>query len=225
MNMPQPPPSHQPYVAVADRALPPSVFEDVRLEWLVRQHGPGIAHQLTTMGGDPALAKQATSEAFMEVAKPNHWEKICDGSIRNVRAFVTRFAINKLHNLLRTYFRTTDHEAELTEAHRDRLRGDTPWQEDPERSVEIHETRNMFRVVIPQLYRKSPVQATTVTLHYLGEYAIPEVADILQSNPRTVSSNLRHGVKALRPLVERYDAETGRAGQRVRGRERVSDER
>jgi RNA polymerase sigma-70 factor (ECF subfamily) len=70
----------------------------------------------------------------------------------------------------------------------------------PEQIAEQHELQETVRALLGEL---PPNHRAVLVLHYLQDYSIPEIAEILDCPEGTVKSRLHHARKLLRGYLQR----------------------
>src|SRR5262245_47334141 len=81
----------------------------------------------------------------------------------------------------------------------ERLRDTT--RRSPESIAEQHELQQIVRATLHEL---PPNHRAVLVLHYLQDYSIPEIADILECPEGTVKSRLHHARKLLKARLQRH---------------------
>ena len=81
----------------------------------------------------------------------------------------------------------------------ERLRDTT--RRSPEYIAEQHELQEIVRATLDQL---TPNHRAVLVLHYLQDYSIPEIANILECPEGTVKSRLHHARKLLKARLQRH---------------------
>jgi len=140
---------------------------------------------------DSDQARDITQETFMKC-----WEyMVAEKDIDNERPFLYRIA----KNLIIDYYRKkksvlienpTDFE------HQDDL------NENPTRRLSDH-IDGEYAI---QLFDRLPPQVKQIIeLRFLHSFSIPEIAEVVKQNPKTVSVYLHRGIKQLRALIDDYE--------------------
>ena len=144
---------------------------------LLRGLGPALLRYVTRVTGDPALAEDVVQETFIAIVRKIAW--LQDASL--FRAWAYRIASREAFRLLRKrralIFEPIGELEAAPEPPSD------PWQ---------HER------LLSSLERLSPASRAVVTLHYLEEMPLAEVAAILELPLGTVKSRLNYGLVQLR---------------------------
>ena len=136
---------------------------------LLREIGPLLLRYATRVTGDVALAEDAVQETLIAIVRKIAW--LNDASL--FRAWAYRIASREAFRLLKKNRRFTDpiEEMQSTEVPAD------PWQRER---------------LLSSLERLSPASRAVVTLHYLEEMPLTDVAAILEIPIGTVKSRLSY---------------------------------
>lgn len=142
---------------------------------LLRDIAPVLLRYVTRVTGDAALADDAVQETLIAIVRKISW--LHDASL--FRAWAYRIASREAFRLLKKHRRYTDPVDELpfVEEHID------PWQRER---------------LLASLERLSPASRAVVTLHYLEEMPLADVAAVLDLPLGTVKSRLNYGLVQLR---------------------------
>ena len=142
---------------------------------LLREIAPLLLRYATRVTGDVALAEDAVQETLIAIVRKIAW--LNDPSL--FRAWAYRIASREAFRLLRKNRRFVDpiEEMQFTEEQAD------PWQRER---------------LLSSLERLSPASRAVVTLHYLEEMPLTDVAAILEIPVGTVKSRLSYGLVQLR---------------------------
>jgi len=116
-----------------------------------------------------------------------------DGS-RPLLPWLCRVAANLSYNQARQRYFWTEPFHTLAE----RLRA--PLRRSPEHLAEEHELQALVRSTLDKL---SPNHRAVLVLHYIHEYSLPEIAEILECPLGTVKSRLHYARKLLKHQLER----------------------
>ena len=143
---------------------------------LLREIGPALLRYATRVTGDPAMAEDVVQDTFMAIIRRVEW--LQDVSLFKPWAY--RIASREAFRLLRKHRRYTDPPdddlAFLQEP-------TDPWQRER---------------LLASLDRLSPASRAVVTLHYLEEMPLADVAVVLDLPLGTVKSRLSYGLVQLR---------------------------
>ena len=142
---------------------------------LLREIGPPLLRYASRVTGDAALAEDVVQETFIAIIRKLAW--LNDPSL--FRAWAYRIASREAFRLLRKHRRFTDpvEEIPVVEQPVD------PWQRER---------------LLASLERLSPASRAVVTLHYLEEMPLADVAAVLELPLGTVKSRLSYGLVQLR---------------------------
>lgn len=142
---------------------------------LLREIAPPLLRYVTRVTGEVALAEDVVQETLIAIVRKIEW--LHDASL--FRAWAYRIASREAFRLLRKKRRYTEPIDELAFIEE---RPD-PWQ---------HER------LLASLERLSPASRAVVTLHYLEEMPLGDVAAVLDLPLGTVKSRLSYGLVQLR---------------------------
>jgi RNA polymerase sigma-70 factor, ECF subfamily len=142
---------------------------------LLREIAPPLLRYITRVTGDVALAEDVVQETLIAIVRKIAW--LHDASL--FRAWAYRIASREAFRLLRKKRRYTEPVDELAFVEE---RPD-PWQRER---------------LLASLERLSPASRAVVTLHYLEEMSLGDVAAILDLPLGTVKSRLSYGLVQLR---------------------------
>jgi RNA polymerase sigma-70 factor (ECF subfamily) len=137
--------------------------------------GPRLLRYVTRVTGDAALAEDVVQETFIAIVRKISW--LNDPSL--FRAWAYRIASREAFRLLRKSRRYVEPVEELA-LHEEPT---DPWQRER---------------LLASLEQLSPASRAVVTLHYLEEMPLAEVAAILDLPLGTVKSRLSYGLAQLR---------------------------
>ncbi|MFL6244526.1 MAG: RNA polymerase sigma factor [Thermoanaerobaculia bacterium] len=142
---------------------------------LLREIGPVLLRYATRVTGDATLAEDVVQETFIAIIRKIAW--LNDASL--FRAWAYRIASRQAFRLLRKHRRFTDPIEDLpfVDAPSD------PWQRER---------------LLSSLEQLSPASRAVVTLHYLEEMPLADVAAVLDLPLGTVKSRLSYGLVQLR---------------------------
>ncbi len=142
---------------------------------LLRDIAPPLLRYASRVTGDVALAEDVVQETLIAIVRKIAW--LNDASL--FRAWAYRIASREAFRLLRKNRRFTDpvEETSFTEEPSD------PWQRER---------------LLASLERLSSASRAVVTLHYLEEMPLTDVAAILELPLGTVKSRLSYGLMQLR---------------------------
>jgi RNA polymerase sigma-70 factor (ECF subfamily) len=142
---------------------------------LLREIAPPLLRYASRVTGDVALAEDVVQETLIAIVRKIAW--LHDASL--FRAWAYRIASREAFRLLRKNRRFTDpvEETSFTEEPSD------PWQRER---------------LLSSLEHLSPASRAVVTLHYLEEMPLTDVAAILELPLGTVKSRLSYGLMQLR---------------------------
>ncbi len=146
------------------------------IESLYREHGNRLWRAVYAFAGDPEIANDAVSEAFMQLIRRGE-------GVREPDRWVWRAA-----------FRIA--AGDLKER---RKRSGARF---PETAYEMPESA---QDVVRALGRLSPKQRASVVLHHYAGYPVKEIARIIDSTSAAVKVHLSLGRKRLRELLEERD--------------------
>ena len=143
---------------------------------LLRDIGPALLRYATRVTNDSAMAEDVVQETFIAIIRKVEW--LQDASL--FKPWVYRIASREAFRLLRKRRRYTDppdDELSFIEEPVD------PWQRER---------------LLASLERLSPASRAVVTLHYLEEMPLADVAAVLDLPLGTVKSRLSYGLVQLR---------------------------
>lgn len=142
---------------------------------LLRQVAPPLLRYVTRVTGDRTLAEDVVQETLIAIVRKIAW--LSDASL--FRAWAYRIASREAFRALKKSRRFTD---SLEEIAVEEVSSD-PWQRER---------------LLASLDRLSPASRAVITLHYLEELPLSEVAAVLDLNIGTVKSRLAYGLAQLR---------------------------
>ncbi len=151
----------------------------VDLEALMREHGDSLYRLCMLYLRDTHLAMDAVQDTFLRAFQ-------AQGGFRgeaSAKTWLTAIAVNVCRDHLRSvWFRRVDMVLDNIPA---------PPAADPEDDA-------LLRCILelPPKYRE------VILLYYYQEFSIPEIADMLRTNPNTVSTRLRRAREKLRPKLK-----------------------
>jgi len=137
--------------------------------------GPHLLRYVTRVTGDPALAEDVVQETFIAIVRKISW--LNDPSL--FRAWAYRIASREAFRLLRKSRRYVEPVEDLTYVEQP----PDPWQRER---------------LLASLEQLSPASRAVVTLHYLEEMPLGDVAAVLDLPLGTVKSRLSYGLTQLR---------------------------
>ncbi|MDQ0360934.1 RNA polymerase sigma factor [Breznakia pachnodae] len=152
-----------------------------------------------TVVPNETIAKDMTQEAIIriytkirEVKKPQYFtswmyrvvRNTCISYLRNNKKYESEFLYNDGYN--------EDFEINIVEERKDNL---------PEDAYDLKETKNLVINFINNLPKK---QKEVITLYYLEEFKVEEIASILDYNAGSVKSRLHAGRKNLEQQINEY---------------------
>lgn len=146
------------------------------IESLYREHGGRLWRAVCAFAGDPEIANEAVSEAFMQLIRRGE-------GVREPDRWVWRAAFRIAAGELK----------DRRERSGARL---------PETAYEMPESA---QDVVRALARLSPKQRASVVLHHYAGYPVKEIASIIDSTSPAVKVHLSLGRKRLRELLEDAD--------------------
>jgi RNA polymerase sigma-70 factor (ECF subfamily) len=145
---------------------------------LLRYITPPLLRYVTRVAGDPALAEDAVQETLVAIVRKIGW--LSDPSL--FRAWSYRIASRETFRALKKrkrYVEVADEEVRWDEP-------PDPWQRER---------------LLASLDRLSPASRAVITLHYLEEMPLSEIAAVLDLAPGTVKSRLAYGLAQLRKEI------------------------
>jgi len=153
---------------------------------LLRDLGPPLLRYVTRVMNDPALAEDVVQETFIAIVRKIAW--LQDASL--FRAWAYRIASREAFRVLRKRragivepgVQSTEEIEAAFEKPSD------PWQRER---------------LLASLEQLSPASRAVVTLHYLEEMPLADVAAVLDLPLGTVKSRLSYGLAQLRKENER----------------------
>jgi RNA polymerase sigma-70 factor (ECF subfamily) len=142
---------------------------------LLREAGPPLLRYVTRVTGNATLAEDVVQDCLVAIVRKIAW--LSDPSLFRPWAYriASRLAFRALKKE-RIFVESAD-EAAYEEGPED------PWMRDR---------------LLASLDRLSPASRAVVTLHYLDEMPLSEVAAVLDLNVGTVKSRLAYGLAQLR---------------------------
>ena len=144
-----------------------------------RHYGP-LVRALTVASGDGDLAADFVQDAFVRAHV--RWRRLKDYD--DPAGWVRRVAINRMHDHFRHEQRGRRVERLLARAHPDHHPG-------PEPRVDL----------AAALAGLPPQQRIAVSLYYIGELSVAEVAAAMHLSAGAVKFHLHEGRRGLRPLL------------------------
>jgi RNA polymerase sigma-70 factor (ECF subfamily) len=142
---------------------------------LLRDIGTPLLRYVTRVTGDIAMAEDAVQETLIAIVRKISW--LNDASL--FRAWAYRIASREAFRLLRKSRRYVEPVEELTYLEEP----SDPWQRER---------------LLASLEQLSPASRAVVTLHYLEEMPLADVAAVLDIPLGTVKSRLSYGLVQLR---------------------------
>lgn len=142
---------------------------------LLRETAPPLLRYVTRVTGDAAMAEDAVQEALIAIVRKIAW--LQDASL--FRAWAYRIASREAFRLLRKSRRYVEPVEELVSLEEPV----DPWQRER---------------LLASLERLSPASRAVVTLHFLEEMSLGDVAAVLDIPLGTVKSRLSYGLVQLR---------------------------
>ncbi|MDP9192462.1 MAG: RNA polymerase sigma factor [Acidobacteriota bacterium] len=142
---------------------------------VLRDIAPPLLRYVTRVTGDVALAEDAVQETLIAIVRKIAW--LQDASL--FRAWAYRIASREAFRLLRKSRRFVEPIEEMTSIEEP----SDPWQRER---------------LLASLDRLSPASRAVVTLHYLEEMPLSDVAAVLELPLGTVKSRLSYGLVQLR---------------------------
>ena len=142
---------------------------------LLREAGPPLLRYVTRVTGNATLAEDVVQDCLVAIVRKIAW--LSDPSLFRPWAYriASRLAFRALKK--ERIFVESGDEAAYEE------RPEDPWMRDR---------------LLASLDRLSPASRAVVTLHYLDEMPLSEVAAVLDLNVGTVKSRLAYGLAQLR---------------------------
>jgi RNA polymerase sigma-70 factor (ECF subfamily) len=144
---------------------------------LLRDLGPPLLRYVTRVMGDPALAEDVVQETFIAIVRKIAW--LQDASL--FRAWAFRIASREAFRVLRK--RRAVIVEPIGEMEAALEKPPDPWQRER---------------LLASLEQLSPASRAVVTLHYLEEMPLADVAAVLELPIGTVKSRLSYGLAQLR---------------------------
>ena len=144
---------------------------------LLRDLGPPLLRYITRVMGDPALAEDVVQETFIAIVRKISW--LQDASL--FRAWAYRIASREAFRVLRK--RRAVIVEPIGEIEAVLEKPSDPWQRER---------------LLASLEQLSPASRAVVTLHYLEEMPLADVAAVLDLPLGTVKSRLSYGLAQLR---------------------------
>ena len=162
-----------------DRDAPPGTFED-----LYGRHYAPLVRALTAACGDREVASDCVQEAFVRAHL--RWRQV--SSYDEPASWVRRVAINRMHD----HFR---HEARGERIRRVLAAGKIHHHPAPEPSLDI----------LAALKTLPQQQRIAMSLFYVAELSVAEVAEAMRLSPGAVKFHLHQGRSRLRPVIDAGD--------------------
>jgi RNA polymerase sigma-70 factor (ECF subfamily) len=141
---------------------------------LLGEIGPPLLRYVTRVMGDTALAEDVVQETFIAIVRKIRW--LTDPSL--FRAWTYRIASREAFRTLRKRRNTEPLEEISIE-----VSPPDPWQRER---------------LLASLEKLSPASRAVISLHYLEEMPLSEVAAVLDLTIGTVKSRLSYGLVQLR---------------------------
>ncbi|HEX2834509.1 MAG TPA: RNA polymerase sigma factor [Thermoanaerobaculia bacterium] len=141
---------------------------------LLRELGPALLRYVVRVTGDVALAEDVVQETFIAIVRKIAW--LSDASLFNAWAY--RIASREAFRVLRKRKQLVE-EVELATFDEPA----DPWQRER---------------LLASIDKLSPASRAVITLHYLEQRPLSEVAAILDLSAGTVKSRLAYGLARLR---------------------------
>jgi RNA polymerase sigma-70 factor (ECF subfamily) len=142
---------------------------------LLREVTPALLRYVTRVAGDAAMAEDVVQETLVAIVRKIAW--LSDPSL--FRPWAYRIASREAFRALKRkrVFADAMEDVPFEEAPAD------PWQRER---------------LLASLETLSPASRAVITLHYLEEMPLSEVAAVLDLKPGTVKSRLAYGLAQLR---------------------------
>lgn len=142
---------------------------------LLRQIAPPLLRYLTRVTGEVAMAEDVVQETLIAIVRKIEW--LSDASLFRAWAFriASRFAFRAL--------KTRKIAEPLDEIEFAAAEVSDPWQRER---------------LLASIDRLTPASRAVITLHYLEDMPLSEVAAVLDLAPGTVKSRLAYGLAQLR---------------------------
>jgi RNA polymerase sigma factor (sigma-70 family) len=144
-----------------------------------------------------ADAEDVCQEVFISVFQ-HDWKRV-----EHLKTWITRVAVNHCLNHLKKANRYKDKEARL------QLQPLKTAEKAAELVVEERESAKACIQLLSQLPQK---MRTVVSLRFLNEHSLSEIADILSIPLGTVKSRLNKGLKHMKLIVDSDDINQGKDG-------------
>ena len=142
---------------------------------LLAEVAPALLRYVTRVTGDAAMAEDAVQETLIAIVRKISW--LQDASL--FRAWAYRIASREAFRLLRKSRRFVEPVEELVSLEEP----SDPWQRER---------------LLASLEQLSPASRAVITLHYLEEMPLGDVAAVLDIPLGTVKSRLSYGLVQLR---------------------------
>lgn len=142
---------------------------------LLRDAAPPLLRYVTRVTGDAALAEDVVQDTLVAIVRKLSW--LSDPSL--FRAWAYRIASREAFRALKKQRRYVE---PVNDVAIDEVPAD-PWQRER---------------LLASLEKLSPASRAVITLHYLEEMPLSEVAAVLDLAPGTVKSRLAYGLAQLR---------------------------
>lgn len=142
---------------------------------LLREIGPPLVRYVARVTGDTALAEDVVQETFIAIVRKIAW--LSDPDL--FRAWAFRIASREAFRALKK----KRISVELPEEIATEVEHADPWQRER---------------LLASLEKLSPASRAVITLHYLEELSLSEVAAVLDVGLGTVKSRLGYGLAQLR---------------------------
>ncbi len=164
--------------------MPPRPTDLATIEAIVRETSPALVRTLTLIVLDRESAADIAQDTFVQLCR--HWAQVSRHP--NPRAWVYRVALN----------RAADHRRVLARATRlvERLGHRLPEQQSPDGWEPDLEFVGVLRG-LPLRQRKA------TALRYLGDFSVPQIAEVMGISEGAVNSHLHRARLALKDVVER----------------------
>jgi len=158
---------------------------------LVKENLPLIYRYLFRLTGNEAVAEDLAQETFVRV-----WKNLSRfDTEKPFRPWLYRIARNCAYDFLRK--KNTVPFSYLSESEQLKLESLPDANVSPVENAEKTETTTFVNTLLSEL---SEIEREILTLHYLDELSVPEIAEILKKPEETIRTRLRRAREAFREV-------------------------
>jgi RNA polymerase sigma-70 factor (ECF subfamily) len=167
----------------------------------IRAEYPGVIRFSIRRGASKELAEDIGQRIMLEMLRDGRWERFTDPEVR--RAYMYRAARNALY----------EEWAKIKKRGEQELSPDTQCA-DPHQDTASLALANDESQVVLKILRSLPERQRTIMALTTDGYPPEDIAKILNLNPATVRSSLRHARNKLKAALQKRKDPAGEGGER-----------